>query len=104
MEISVQELYEAVDNKDAFIALDVREPHELIFAKLDFAENIPLALLLDKEEFPYKKDTKIICICHHGIRSLIAVQYLKEKGYNAYSLKGGIDAWARQIDEKIPRY
>jgi rhodanese-related sulfurtransferase len=44
-------------------------------------------------------------VCHHGVRSLQAAQWLRERGIeNCFSVAGGIDRWSREIDSKIPRY
>jgi rhodanese-related sulfurtransferase len=43
-------------------------------------------------------------MCHHGIRSAHAVHHLREAGYDAVNLTGGIDAWSCEIDNKIKRY
>ena len=43
--------------------------------------------------------------CHHGGRSLRVTQFLRAKGYTAVSnVKGGIDAWSREVDASVPRY
>jgi rhodanese-related sulfurtransferase len=87
---------------DKFIFLDVRIPQEKAIADIGGAL-IPVQILDQKyQELP--SDTPIICYCHHGIRSLVAAELLRSKGYEAYSLAGGIDAWAREIDPKITRY
>ena len=46
----------------------------------------------------------VVVYCHHGVRSLHAAHFLLSKGLEAVSLAGGIDAWSRQIDPKIPVY
>jgi rhodanese-related sulfurtransferase len=53
----------------------------------------------------WPKDTAIVTICHHGVRSLDAAAYLRGHGFtNTRSMSGGIDAWAVQIDSSINRY
>jgi rhodanese-related sulfurtransferase len=48
---------------------------------------------------------EIVCICHHGGRSMSVARYLAEHGFsNAYNLTGGLDAWARQVDTAMPTY
>jgi rhodanese-related sulfurtransferase len=47
----------------------------------------------------------IVCICHHGVRSLQVVAFLERNGYpSVYNLAGGIDAWSARIDPGVPRY
>ena len=47
----------------------------------------------------------VVCICHHGIRSLQAAWFLEHAGFlDVVNLAGGIDAWARQVDASVPTY
>jgi rhodanese-related sulfurtransferase len=46
----------------------------------------------------------IVVYCHHGVRSMNATQFLINKGVEAISLAGGIDAWSREIDPTVPLY
>jgi rhodanese-related sulfurtransferase len=53
----------------------------------------------------WPKDTHIITVCHHGMRSLNAAEFLRSKGFeNTQSMRGGIDAWSMLVDHGIPRY
>jgi rhodanese-related sulfurtransferase len=53
----------------------------------------------------WPQDTRIITMCHHGMRSLDAAAYLRGHGFmNTQSMRGGIDAWARAVDTSVPRY
>ena len=62
------------------------------------------------EELPTRlgelnRDGEIVVYCHVGIRSAGAVRLLKQAGFaNVRNLQGGIDEWARQIDNNMPRY
>jgi len=48
---------------------------------------------------------RALIYCHHGSRSLKAVEFLRSKGYqNTFSVKGGIDLWAQEIDTTLTRY
>ena len=77
--------------------LDVRAPEEFQ------TSSVPGSLLVDHalaEEIRnvWPKDTRIVTICHHGIRSLDAAIYLRGLGFkNVKSVMGGIDAWFKQI-------
>jgi len=50
------------------------------------------------------RDKPVIVYCHHGVRSRQVAGFLREQGYDARSLAGGIDAWSQQIDPACPRY
>jgi len=84
--------------------LDVRTPEEYAIA------SVPGSVLVDQtvaQEImqTWPKETPIVTMCHHGMRSLDAAAYLRGHGFvNAKSMTGGIDAWALQIDPAIPRY
>ncbi len=78
--------------------LDVREPWEVKVCAIEGSINIPLALLVQTAD-QIATDRPVVVICHHGIRSMQAVTWLRRGGIaNAVNLQGGIDAWARQID------
>ena len=68
------------------------------------------ALLVNKADsmakvLAWPKETRILVHCHHGIRSLDAVAYLRERGFEqAQSVAGGIDAWSTRVDRTVPRY
>jgi rhodanese-related sulfurtransferase len=84
--------------------LDVRTPEEYAIA------SVPGSVLVDQslaQEImqTWPKDTVIVTMCHHGMRSLDAAAYLRGHGFtNTRSMSGGIDAWALQIDSSVPRY
>ena len=84
--------------------LDVREPSELEIAKLENCVNIPLKDL-ENELDSIPRDSKIITICHHGIRSLNACIILRNNGFDdVQSLEGGLDKWAKTIDPNMAIY
>jgi len=84
--------------------LDVREPHELEISALPNAVNIPLGQLagrlteLDSAE-------EMIIFCKGGTRSARALELLVSAGFKKVkNLKGGINAWAKDVDERLPIY
>ncbi len=84
--------------------LDVREPGEYQICHIDGSKLIPLADLPSRVNELDTAD-EIVVHCHHGVRSLRAVKFLKEMGFGKVkSLKGGIDAWAVNMDPSMPRY
>ena len=92
--------------KESPTLIDCREIEERAICMIKKSELIPLNefanTLSDKG---YNPNEHFVVYCHHGIRSLNAVQYMREEGYkNAFSLSGGIDRWALEIDQKITRY
>lgn len=83
--------------------LDVREPWEVAICGFAGALNLPLATLPGRaDELP--RDRPLIVVCHHGQRSLLATRHLRRLGLPSTNLRGGVDAWALEIDPDMPRY
>jgi rhodanese-related sulfurtransferase len=93
--------WQKTDKKFNF--LDVRRDDEREVSSLG-GIHIPLhELEARKDELPHDK-LPLIIYCHHGVRSLHAAQYLKFHGFDALSLRGGIDLWSLEVDPSVPRY
>ncbi|MEK6566073.1 MAG: rhodanese-like domain-containing protein [Bacteroidota bacterium] len=103
MEISVEELKQKLDSGEKPFLLDVREPVEYQIANIG-------GLLIPLRQVPQRvneldANQEIIVYCHSGSRSGRAVSYLHDQGFkNVKNLVGGIEAWSRRIDPKVPRY
>jgi rhodanese-related sulfurtransferase len=51
------------------------------------------------------QDAPVVCICHHGARSMQVANFLEQHGFSEVSnLTGGIHAWALQVDNNMPTY
>ena len=104
-EVTVHELKKAIENPQLGIqVLDVREPNEYQIARINGARLVPLSTLTEcfKELDP---NHTYYIHCHAGVRSLHALQFLREQGFkNLKSVKGGIAAWSDEIDRTVPRY
>jgi len=102
--ISVHELKQRIDGKTPTIILDVREPFEYEIARIENSILIPLDELPDRLN-ELNQETEIVALCHGGVRSARAVEFLRGSGFaRAINLAGGIDAWASEIDSEMPRY
>jgi len=83
--------------------IDVRTKEEWNKARIDGAELIDDAAFQALIDLP--KDTPLVFVCHHGIRSMQAASQLVQKGFRkVYNLEGGIDAWSIHADPSVPRY
>jgi rhodanese-related sulfurtransferase len=102
-EITVKDLKQKFDNKEYFQLIDVRETFEYEMSNIG-GENIPLAgILIETDRI--SKDKPVIVHCRSGKRSAIAIMQLERLGYtNLYNLKGGILAWAAEIDSTMQVY
>ena len=84
--------------------LDVREPEEIDIGYIMGALTIPLNQIPNNLDNIPQGETLIV-YCHHGMRSLKAVEYLRAKGFNqTVNLAGGIHEWSTKIDPTIPTY
>jgi adenylyltransferase/sulfurtransferase len=102
--ISPKELRTRLDKGDKLVLVDVREEWEYALAKLDGSILIPLGTL-PQSLTRLDRDSEIIAICHHGMRSADATNFLLQQGFsNVKNLVGGIDAWSIQVDGTVPRY
>jgi molybdopterin/thiamine biosynthesis adenylyltransferase/rhodanese-related sulfurtransferase len=103
-EVTVQELKEMMDNKEDFQLIDVRESHEYDIANIN-GELIPLNQVPFAED-KISKEKKVVVHCRSGARSAQAIKALEQRyGYdNLYNLKGGILAWADEIDPEVKKY
>lgn len=84
--------------------LDVRSADEMMIACVSGdCLNIPLDELARRwQEVPQNRP--IAVLCHHGVRSQKAANFLAAQGLDAQSVEGGIDAWSRLVDASVPRY
>ena len=92
------------DAGETFQLIDVREPHEFDICNLN-GELIPLGEVVTEAE-RIRKDIPVIIHCRSGARSAAAVNELEKRfGYdNLYNLKGGILAYAKEIDNSLATY
>src|SRR5947209_2221712 len=89
------------------VLVDGREPEEYAVAKIPGSRLIPMqsipAQLQDIEGL--SDGGEVLVMCHHGVRSLQVVHWLRERGVNnCFSVAGGIDRWSQEIDPGVPRY
>jgi rhodanese-related sulfurtransferase len=90
-DISPQELKARLDRHDALVC------------RLDNATHIPI------EEIEFRtaeldQSDEIVVYCHHGVRSAAVANFLRQQGFKAVNLQGGLDQWARAIDPRMKRY
>jgi rhodanese-related sulfurtransferase len=87
--------------------IDVREPNEFAVCKIEGAALIPMRTVPGElQDLQTKSESApLIVFCHHGMRSLNVVNWLREQGVeNCASMSGGIDAWSATVDPTVPRY
>ncbi len=84
--------------------LDVRERWEWELTHVAGAQHMPM------NEVPLRWQTlpdeaPILVLCHHGVRSNAVAHYLQKNGVDeVYNVRGGIDAWANEVDSALAKY
>lgn len=104
-EISATNLKERLDAGDDIQLIDVRQPDEYAFAKIEGAKLIPLGDVLKRMgEIDTSRETVIHC--KMGGRSAKAIEMMRQAGFagELKNLKGGITAWSNEVDPKVPKY
>ena len=102
--VSPAQLPELLSKPNA-VLIDVREPNEWAAGHLDGAHSVPLDQLRADPDHELSHDAMLIFICAKGSRSLTAAKLAERLGYDSiYNVEGGIDAWAKEIDPKVPVY
>jgi sulfur-carrier protein adenylyltransferase/sulfurtransferase len=102
-EMTVEELKAKLDKKEKFQFIDVREPHEVEVAKIPGAKLIPLGELPNRVG-ELDKAVPVVVHCRSGGRSARAVGFLRQQGFDATNVAGGILAWSERIDPSVPQY
>lgn len=91
-------------SRPAPVLLDVREPWEVETAHIAGSVSIPMHEIPARSE-ELDDEAQIVCVCHHGARSANVAMFLESRGFTqVFNLQGGIDAWSRQVDPKVPTY
>lgn len=103
-QMSTIALKDRIERQEPLLLLDVREPGEYQYARIENSVLMPLNQIPQRlAELDPLQET--VVICHHGIRSQMAAQFLVKSGFkNITNLIGGIDAWSCEIDGSVPRY
>lgn len=105
-EISPSELASKLSGDRASdpVLLDVREPWEVATARIEGSLPIPMGEIPARLQ-ELDPEAHIVTICHAGVRSMNVAVWLREQGLEkVQSLRGGIDAWSREVDPKVPQY
>lgn len=107
IEITPAEAALRLQHRNQAVLIDVREPEEFAVAQVPGAQLIPMQSVpaeLQRLE-GLADERELLVICHHGVRSLQVVQWLREQGVeNCFSISGGIDRWSSDVDTDVPRY
>ncbi len=104
-EITPADVKAKLERRDSFTLLDVREPWEFQTAHIEGAKLMPMGDVPSRAHQELDPDEEVVVLCHHGVRSMNVTVWLRQQGFEkARSMRGGIDAWSRQVDGKVPVY
>ena len=104
-EVTVHDMKKALEEPKLRVkVIDVREPDEYEIAHVDGVPLFPLSTL--PQRFTELDPNQQYYIhCKSGVRSMKALKFLNEQGFKYLkSVKGGITAWADEIDPGVPKY
>ena len=102
-EVTVSELQKLKNSNADFQLIDVREEHELEICEIG-GEHIPMGDVMNNLD-KISKTKQVIVMCRSGARSGSVCKALEAEGLdNIYNLKGGILAWASEIDPSLTKY
>lgn len=105
-QLSPKELaaWRADASREAPLVVDVREPWEVGVCRIEGARAIPMRELPGNvATLPRGRD--IVLVCHHGQRSMHAGLWLRNQGFDrVHNLRGGIAAWADEVEPSMARY
>jgi rhodanese-related sulfurtransferase len=85
--------------------IDVREPWEFATAHVDGSIPIPMGEIPACARKDLQPGEHLVFMCHHGVRSMNVTVWLRNQGFERpQSMRGGIDAWSREVDATVGRY
>jgi len=103
-EITAVKLKQMMDEHKPFVLVDVREPHEYQICRIPGSKLIPLGEV-PRRMHELNSADDIVVHCRSGVRSAKAVEFLMQSGFRKiHNLKGGVLAWADDVDPSMPKY
>ena len=107
LEVTPQDVQQQLARGGALTIIDVREPEEFALSRIEGSELVPMGSIpaqLQRLE-GLADERSLMVLCHHGVRSLQVVSWLRTHGVdNCFSVAGGIDRWSLEVDRDVPRY
>jgi rhodanese-related sulfurtransferase len=105
IEVSPSTVKQRLDSGEKLRLVDVREAFEHRQARIEGSDLIPMRTVAQALDSLEAEEAPLIIFCHHGMRSLQVVSWLRQQGIESCSsMAGGIDRWSLEIDPTVPRY
>jgi len=103
-QFTARELDTFISNNTPPLLPDVREPWEYTIAPTTNSERLPMHQIPSGLQ-KFTAEQEIVLICHHSIRSRQVACFMESSGLtHPINLEGGVNAWAREVDHKMPTY
>jgi rhodanese-related sulfurtransferase len=104
IEMTALELNEYITKNSNIVLIDVRESWEYSVVSIKDSIHIPISEIQNRMH-DFKEEQTIVFICHHGIRRRMVGNYFQQNDFeNIINLRGGIDSWAKTVDNKMAVY
>jgi len=106
LDMEPRDVQRRLQDEEGLLLLDCRTQEEWVTCHIDGAVLIPLQeMSLRITELESHREQPIVVYCHKGARSMIITRLLRHIGFTeVYSMQGGIDRWATEIDPDMPTY
>lgn len=103
-QIAPQQAADWLESRKDCVLLDVREPWETALVQIEGATHLPMSQL-GKRFDELAKDRPTMVLCHHGVRSNAVANALARAGFaEVFNVRGGVEAWACEVDATLARY
>ena len=104
LEITAAEAAALLKGNEARL-VDVREPWEFAKTSIEGSVLMPMGEVPARANQELDPDERLLVLCHHGVRSMNVTVWMRNQGFEqAQSVRGGIDAWSREVDPNVARY
>jgi len=101
IEVPPARVAQALETGDAQV-VDVREPYEWEAGHADGARHVELERLASSAD-TIERDRPVVFVCRAGVRSAMAAHAFRQAGFDAWSMHGGMEAWAAEGRPLVPR-
>lgn len=102
-QVSVEEARDLLASATPPLLVDCRQPWEHDLCHLPGDVLLPLGEVTERAH-ELERGRPVLVYCHAGVRSINAAVLLEREGFEAMSMRGGIEAWSVRIDPTVPRY
>ncbi len=104
LELTAPEAAELLKGRQARL-VDVREPWEYAKTSIEGSLLMPMGEVASRANAELDPNERLLVLCHHGVRSMNVTVWMRNQGFeHAQSVRGGIDAWSREVDPSLARY